>query len=100
MLTTPFGWVGAEPVMSIFACSVPVTLVSAVVTPWMRPRSIGVLSMCTSIWSAFATVAPCAASRSAIAPLLNSVAGRYPLAVMNVVGFCCSRASTVRPGPL
>ena len=40
------------PVTRTCASSVPVTLVSAVVNPWTRPRSIGLLSMVRSIESA------------------------------------------------
>ena len=57
------------------------------------------LSMCKSISSAFAGATPCAASRSAVAPLLNSATGRYPFAVIHVVGFCCSLVSSVTPVP-
>ena len=71
------------PVTSTFACSVPVTSVSAVVKPWTRPRSIGLLSTCRSTLvrrrgrRAVRRVASALGRRA-----LKSAVGRYPFAVM------------------
>ncbi len=76
-VTTPVGWGSdAEPATSIFACTVPVTLVSAGMKLCTTPRSIGVLSMWRSIRSPAATGASCAAARaSAVPPPLKSAVG-------------------------
>ena len=74
MVITPLGCgSSAAPVMSIVACVVPRTLVSAVVIPCTSASSIGVLWMCRSNASSFAA----GASRCApgVAAFLKAATG-------------------------
>jgi len=74
----------ADPVTWTCASSVPVTFDNAVVKPWTRPTSIGVLSMRRSIGS------------SEVEPLpVRSAVGIRPLASSDVDGFCWSLVSSV-----
>ena len=78
-----------DPVTCTSASSVPATLVTAVVKPWMMPRFSAVRRD--------VQVDPVAArlgARGRPALRLNSVIGTEPFAVIASVGDCCSVASS------
>ena len=76
-MIVPFGCgSSAAPVMSIFACTVPFTSISAVVSPCTSPRSIGVLLT----WRSKASSPDAAVRWSSVcaAAALNAATGRSP----------------------